>query len=166
MDHQSWERIVSTAKKGITEARGYGRIGPGDGNGEPGTWLIRTHSRIDSVSNMYPGQRHETMRLCKWWKWVGAGIRQKHTSSRRAGGQADGELGRQREVQVWGGVDSPPVQCWIVIVLWAGSYAQTPMAEIRFRETAEVNLGEGKRRVSKRHFMAAGPRDGCGAELL
>ena len=111
--------------------------------GEPGTWLIRTHSRIDSVSNMYPGQRHETVRLGKWWKWAGAGIiRQEHTSSRRRAGR---EFGRQREVQVRGGVGSPPVQCWIVIVPWAGSYAQTPMADIRFGETAEVNLRGGEK---------------------
>lgn len=53
------------------------------GASEPGTWLIRTHSRIDSVSNMYPGQRHETMQSVLW---VGAGIREAHFESQ--GGHA------------------------------------------------------------------------------
>lgn len=82
--HQSWEaRVVSKANKDKRSTH-LGALRREIGTSEPGTRLIRTHSRIDSVLNMYPGQRHETMQSVLW---IGTGIREVHTSNRRAGTQ-------------------------------------------------------------------------------
>ncbi len=114
---------------------------------EPGTRLIRTHSRIDSVSKHV--SQANGIRVCERCK--GDTLGKAHASSRRPGktgsglgtaaargAREDGVLGWRSARQRFG--DAGQCVC-LCVPLGRQSYAQRrPMVDIRFGKAADINL--------------------------